>query len=124
MTPGQRVTQSTGTGLQEQFAAAVRVLLTRRGLKQRDLANILEVSEAQVSRLIRGDYNPSLRNVERTFKALGCTVELVAKERSSFARVMNKLLIEARAEMDAIDPQEPLFPLPDMDYELREGGST
>lgn len=109
-------------GLQERFADTVRSLLERRGQSQRDLAKLLGVSESQVSRLIRGDYNPSLRNVERTFKALGCTVELVAVERSAFTRVMNKSLREAHAEMDATDPQEPLFPLPDMDYELREGG--
>lgn len=54
---------------------AVRVARRERNMTQEQLAELMGVKKAQVSRIERGD-NPTLNTITRAFKALGMAVSL------------------------------------------------
>lgn len=56
--------------LQETFRDNLRRLLREKRMTQRDLAKLLETSDASISELINGNYSPTLKMVERVSSAL------------------------------------------------------
>lgn len=56
--------------LQETFRDNLRRLLREKRMTQRDLAKLLETSDASISELINGNYSPMLKMVERVSSAL------------------------------------------------------
>jgi transcriptional regulator with XRE-family HTH domain len=57
------------------FGQRLRELRQARGLSQEKLAEQADLSVTYVSSLERGRYNPSLRNLMKLARALGCRVE-------------------------------------------------
>ena len=57
------------------FGAAVRVARLKLGLSQEDLADRAGVHRTYVGSIERGERNPSLVNILRLAKALGCSGE-------------------------------------------------
>lgn len=59
------------TALARAIALAVVRFRAERGLSQRDLAAVLEMTQPQVARLERGDVNPSMDTLVRVAAGLG-----------------------------------------------------
>jgi transcriptional regulator with XRE-family HTH domain len=59
------------TALARAIALAVVQFRTDRGLSQRDLASVLEMTQPQVARLERGDVNPTMDTLVRVAAGLG-----------------------------------------------------
>jgi transcriptional regulator with XRE-family HTH domain len=59
------------TALARAIALAVVRFRTDRGLSQRDLASVLEMTQPQVARLERGDVNPTMDTLVRVAAGLG-----------------------------------------------------
>lgn len=87
-----------------EFAETIGALLTSTGLTQKALAGRLGLSEARISRLLRGDANTSLRALADLGWALGYRFALTPVE------------LEDRAETPARDDP----PVPDWVRELSQ----
>lgn len=66
-----------GELLYSEFAELVTALLESGGLRQKDLAARLSLSEARISRLLRGDANTSLKAIADVGWALGFRFALI-----------------------------------------------
>ncbi len=51
-----------------------------RGLTQCDLANLLGTKQTNISRLLRGEENPTIERLEEIVEALGCTLHVQIDE--------------------------------------------
>ena len=51
-----------------------------KGMTQQDLANATGIKRSQISSYEIGAYIPSLRNAAKLAKALGCTLDVLAKD--------------------------------------------
>ena len=71
---------SNGTCSTASSAETIGALLASTGLNQKDLAERLDLSEARISRLLRGDSNTSLRALADLGWALGYRFALTPVE--------------------------------------------
>lgn len=72
----------------DDFANLITALVLARksqGLRQRDVAEIMETKQSVVSDLERIGGNPTIRTLQRYARAVGCRVRLVAKATASAA---------------------------------------
>jgi transcriptional regulator with XRE-family HTH domain len=72
-------------GVQNKFAVDVENLMKRAGLKQKELAEKLDVKPAYVSRVLRGESNLSIKSLVKLADALNSEVNigLIPRERST-----------------------------------------
>jgi transcriptional regulator with XRE-family HTH domain len=63
------------------FATAIRSELTRRGMSQREFAQVLGVSNTLVVRVLGTAANPNLETVERFASALDLDLKITARRR-------------------------------------------
>jgi transcriptional regulator with XRE-family HTH domain len=60
---------------EQTFARNLRMLLAKQGMSQKDLAASADVTEAAVSRYVKGDRIPTLETAARIADQLGCTLD-------------------------------------------------
>jgi predicted XRE-type DNA-binding protein len=83
-----------GSRVRADLALQIAQLIKKRGLRQTDVAEILGVDQAKVSKLVRGRISGFTSDrLFRYLEALGCNVRIVLKEnRSLRARGKTKVL--------------------------------
>ena len=62
------------------FGIWLRTQLMERNMTQRDLAAIMETSEACVSRWVRGARNPARKQLNQILEIFNCHIEYVPNE--------------------------------------------
>ena len=58
-------------------------LMEEKGLMQRDLANLLDKKESEISKWLKGDYNMTLRTIAKIEAALGEEIISVPQKKES-----------------------------------------
>ncbi len=56
------------------FSKKLKQLINSKGLNQKDLAEMAHVSQATISKWVKGELSPKVKSVEPLAKALGMTV--------------------------------------------------
>lgn len=62
------------------IADSLKALRKNRGMTQKALAEASQTDVVQISRIERGDSNPSLETLKRLARALGCTTDALVFE--------------------------------------------
>jgi len=78
------------TALARAVAVAVVRHRAERGLTQRDVATLLEMTQPQVARLERGDVNPSMDTLMRVAGGLGIEITIDVRPSNAKARLVTK----------------------------------
>lgn len=78
------------TALARAIALAVVRFRTDRGLSQRGLASVLEMTQPQVARLERGDVNPSMDTLVRVAAGLGIELTINVTPANQEPRLVTK----------------------------------
>lgn len=78
------------TALARAIALAVVRFRAERGLSQRDLAAVLEMTQPQVARLERGDVNPSMDTLVRVAAGLGIELTINVTPANRKPRLVTK----------------------------------
>lgn len=71
----------------QEIGAIIKDIRTRRGLSIRALGELSGVQFANIGKLERGEYNPSVNILNKLLLALNC--ELIVKEKDNNTKVSN-----------------------------------
>ena len=86
------------------FAANLKRLMERQGLKAVDLAELMGVSKSTISQWLRGAKLPRMNKVERMARILDCTTSALMEEQA--APELSRAMRELMEEIKTMTPEE------------------
>ena len=93
------------------FEADVFMRLKELGLRRKDLAELLNVTPAAVSKLLAENSNMTLKTMAKIATALGC--EISSLHLNSVAEV-SYVYLDAECETDTVSVPDKIVPVPDL----------
>ena len=74
----------------------IHAILEERGLKQKDLANMLGKKESEISKWMRGTHNFTIDTISSIEKVLGQAILQIAETNREVLNIHNRIIIPVR----------------------------
>ena len=65
--------------INDKFGELLQVTRLKKGLSQTELSKLSGIDQGDISRLEKGEGNPTLKKIDKTFKAMGVNLKITTK---------------------------------------------